>query len=324
MLNCAETAAILLGWDKVLVLSHAAPDGDTLGSACALIRALRSLGKRAEFRCADPIAPKFSYLFRGLVFDESAWEDPSFHVMTVDVADVKLLGEIQNLYETKIELAIDHHGIHRAFTENHWVEPDSAATAELIWLLLKELNVTPDKAMADDVYTGISTDTGCFRYRNTTSRTYRLAAETLDAGADAGEINRLMWECKSRAQVEAEKLALDSMEFFCGGSCAIIRLPLSLRERTGAQESDLEGVASLARQIEGVSLGITLKEKETGEIKVSVRANPPADAAALCGKFGGGGHTGAAGCSFPGLSVEEAAQRMKAACEEYLKEIGLL
>lgn len=324
MLNCAETAAILRGWDKILVLSHASPDGDTLGSACALIRGLRALGKRAEFRCADPIAPKFSYLFRGLVFDESAWEDPSFHVMTVDVADAALLGDVRENYESRIELAIDHHGVHRPFTENRWVEADSAATAELIWLLLKELGVAPDRAMADDIYTGISTDTGCLRYRNATSRTYRLAAETLDAGADAGEINRLMWECKSRAQIEAEKLALDSMEFFCGGSCAMIRMPLSLREKAGAQESDLEGVASLPRQVEGVLLGVTLKEKEDGSVKVSVRANPPADAAALCQRFGGGGHTGAAGCSFPGCAMEEAAARMKAACEEYLKGIGSL
>ncbi len=324
MLNCAETAGFLRGWDKVLVLSHASPDGDTLGSACALIRALRALGKRAEFRCTDPIAEKFAYLFRDLPLDEAAWGDPSFHVMTVDVADLSLLGDIREVYEGRIELAIDHHGTHRAFTENRWVEADSAATAEMIWLLLKELGVAPDSAIADCIYTGISTDTGCLRYRNATARTYRIAAETLDAGADAGEINRVMWECKTRAQVQAEQLALQSMEFFCGGKCAAIYVTRSLYEKTGACEGDLEGVASLPRQIEGVALGLTFKEKENGEIKVSVRANPPADAAEICGKFGGGGHTGAAGCSFPGLTIKQAAERMKAACENYLKDTDLL
>ncbi len=324
MLNCVETAEVLRGWDKILVLSHASPDGDTLGSACALIRGLRALGKRAEFRCADPIAPKFTYLFRGLPLDESAWEDASFHVMTVDVADILLLGSIREQYENRVELAIDHHGVHRAFTENRWVEGDSAATAELIWLLLKELGVAPDAAIADCVYTGISTDTGCLRYRNATARTYRLAAEALDAGANAGEINRLMWECKTRAQMEAEKMALDTMEFFCGGKCTVIRIPLALLQKAGAQESETEGVASMARQIEGVLLGVTLKEKEDGSVKASIRANPPADAAAICQKFGGGGHTGAAGCSFSGLTLEEAAEKMKAACEEYLKENELL
>ncbi len=324
MLSCAEVAAILRGWDKILVLSHASPDGDTLGSACGLIRGLRALGKRAEFRCADAIAPKFSYLFRGLAFDESAWTDPSFHVVTVDVADILLLGSIHERYENRVELAIDHHGTHREFTENRWVEPDSAATAEMIWLLLKELGVQPDAAIADDLYTGISTDTGCLRYRNATSRTYRLAAETLDAGANAGEINRLMWECKSWAQVRLEKLALDSIQFFGDGKCAIVEISHALLEKTGAKESEMEDVASLPRQIEGVLLGVTIKEKESGEIKVSVRANPPANAAAVCQKFGGGGHTGAAGCSFCDISMQEAAEKMKAACESYLKEIGEL
>lgn len=318
MLNCSDTAAVLREWDHILILSHASPDGDTLGSACALMRGLVSLGKQVDFRCGDEIPAKFDYLFEGLRLGGFQAE----HIMTVDVADLSLLGNIRQEYEGKIELAIDHHGTHRAFTENRWVEPDSAATAEMIWLLLKELGVTPDKAIADCVYTGISTDTGCFCYRNVTSRTLRIAAETMDAGADAGEINRRMFECKSRVQMDAERLALDSMEYFCGGKCAMIRVPQSVLEQTGAKDSELDGVAALPRQIEGVLLGVTVKEKESGEIKVSVRANPPADAAAVCQKFGGGGHTGAAGCSFPGLSMDEAAKRMAAACGEYLKAIG--
>lgn len=319
MLNCSDTAAVLREWDHILVLSHASPDGDTLGSACALMRGLISLGKQVDFRCADEIPQKFRYLFDGLHLGGFAPR----HVMTVDVADTSLLGSLQEEYRTKIELAIDHHGIHRAFTENRWVEPDSAATAEMIWLLIKELGVTPDKAMADCVYTGISTDTGCFRYRNVMPRTHRIAAETIEAGAEAGDINQKMFETKPLAMVKAELLELDTLEIFCEGKCSMIRVPLSVFEQTGAKPEDMDGsVASLARQVEGVLLGVTLKEKEDGSIKASVRANPPADAAAVCQKFGGGGHTGAAGCSFPGLSMEDAAKRMAAACEEYLKELG--
>lgn len=321
MLSCKETAALIKNWDKVLVLCHASPDGDALGSASGLIRGLRAMGKQAEFRCADPVAPKFQYLFRGLPFAESAWEDPSYHVMTVDVADVTLLGSLRETYQGKIELAIDHHGTHRAFTENRWVEPDSAATAEMIWLLLKELGVKADPAIADCVYTGITTDTGCLRYQNATARTYRIAAETLDAGAKAADINRLMWESKTRAQLEAERIVMNGLEFFCGGRCAMIRVPQAIYGQTGAVESDLEGLAALPRQIEGVVLGVTVKEKADGAIKISVRANPPANAAELCGKFGGGGHTGAAGCTFDGLSMEEASEKMKAACVEYLEQL---
>lgn len=317
MLGCIETAAILREWNNILVISHASPDGDTLGSACALMRGLISLGKRVSFRCADEIPQKFNYLFSGL-HTENFTPD---HIMTVDVADISLLGCIREEFEGKIELAIDHHGTHRPFAENRWVSPTSAAAAEMIWQLLKELGVTPDTAMANCIYTGITTDTGCLRYRNATAITYRIAAETIEAGADAPEINRIMWESKTRAQLEAERLALDSMRFFCQDKCALICVPYSIMEKTGAADDELEAIPSLPRQVEGVLLGITLKEKQDGTIKCSVRANPQADAAALCAQFGGGGHTGAAGCSFPGLSMEEAAEKIIAASEKYLKSL---
>lgn len=321
MLDCAQTAAVLHQWDNILILSHASPDGDTLGSACALARGLVSLGKRVDFRCGDEIPQKFDYLFRGLPLGGFAPE----HVMTVDVADLSLLGTIKEEYKSKIELAIDHHGTHKAFAEKRWVEGDSAATAEMIWLLLKELGVQPDKTMANCVYTGITTDTGCFRYPNVTPRTLRLGAEAMEAGADAVEINRLMFETKSLAMIRAELMELNSMEIFCNGKCSMIYVPLSVFEKTGAKPGDMDGsVAALSRQIEGVLLGVTVKEKENGEIKVSVRANPPANAAAICEKFGGGGHTGAAGCSFSDISIAEAAEKMKIACESYLKENHVL
>lgn len=320
MRNCAETAAILKGWDKILVLSHASPDGDTLGSACALMRGLAALGKQVGFYCADAVAPKYSYLFRGIPLGEFEPE----HVMTVDVADLALLGDAREKYAGRIELAIDHHGTHVAFAEDRWVDAESAATTELIYLLLRELGVEIDADMAGCIYTGLTTDTGCFRYRSVTPRTHRIAAETIELGADAGEINRIMFESKSKAQVEAERLVLDGMEFFCGGRCAMVRVPRSVYESTGARESDLDGVATLPRQIEGVVIGVTLKEKEDGSVKASVRTNPPADSAAFCGRFGGGGHTGAAGCSFSGVTLAEAAERMAAACGEYLKEIESL
>lgn len=317
MFGCKETAALLREWDHILVLSHASPDGDTLGSATALLRGLCAMGKSVSFACADAVPEKFSYLFAGLTLEDPAACE---HVMSVDVADEKLLGSLQETYSGKIELAIDHHASHRGFATLAWVEGTAAAACELIWLLLKELGVTPTKEMANSVYTGISTDTGCLRYRNATARTYRIAAETIEAGAAAAEINQKMWETKSRAQLEAEKLALEKMEFFCGGRCALIALPYALVTQTGAQESELESIPSLTRQVEGVLLGITVKEKEDGTVKASLRANPPADAAALCEKFGGGGHTGAAGCSFPGCTLEQAVQLLKAACEEYFAD----
>lgn len=318
-MTCCEAAALLKQWDNILILSHASPDGDTIGSATALMRGLSALNKTVGFACADEIPAKFHPLFEGL---ENRLEAPE-HILTVDVADPKLLKEIWEQYEGRIELAIDHHGTHVPFAPARWIEADSAANCELIYLLLVELGVEITPQIAQCIYTGLITDTGCFRYANTSPRTLRIAADLIEKGAPAADLNRLHFETKSRAQVEAERMVMADMEILLDGRCAVARLPYSVYQTTGAKEGDLEGIAALPRQIEGVVLGITVKEEKDGEIHASVRANPPADAAALCKRFDGGGHTGAAGCSFPGLTLEEAAERLKKEAEIYLKELGV-
>ena len=319
VLSCAGAAAVLKGWDKVLVLSHASPDGDTLGSASALLRGLVSLGKQVSFFCADPVPEKFGYLFQGIPLGE--WEPD--HVMTVDVADKRLLGKAPQELVDRIELAVDHHGTHVPFAAQRWVEPEAAAAAEMIYALLGELGAPVDQAAADFLYTGLTTDTGCFRYRSVTPRTHRIAAQLLDLGARGADINRAMFESKSKAQVEAERLVMDTLRFSSNGLCALVQVPWGIFAQTGAQESDLDGVASLPREIQGVVLGVTLKEKAGGKVKVSLRANPPADASVLCARFGGGGHQGAAGCTLE-TSLERAVPLMEEACAAYVKELGLL
>lgn len=315
--DCAAAAALLKGWDNILVLCHASPDGDTLGSAAALVRGLRALGKRAWFACGDEINKKYGYLFEGL----APLPQAPVHIMSVDVATPTLLGSLEKEYEGRIELAIDHHSGHTPFAGESWVEPDAAANCELIYLLLQELGVALDKAMADCLYTGITTDTGCFRYASVTPRTHRIAASLLELGADGFGINRKMFENKSRAQVEAERLVMEGITFSCGGKCAFVQVPLSVYERTGVRDGELEGIASLPRQIEGVLLGVTLKEKEDGTVKASVRSNPPANAREIGEAFGGGGHPGAAGFTLSGVTLAEAAEKVEAACREQLDKL---
>lgn len=317
--GCMETAKLLESWDDILVVCHANPDGDAIGSMTALVRGLRALGKRADWYCADPAPRKMAFLFEGL---EPLGFEPA-HVMTVDVADRKLLGDAWEKFGGKIELAIDHHGVHRPFVENRWVDPQSAATAEMIWLLLKELGVSLDTAMLGCLYTGIATDTGCFRYRNVTPRTLRIAAELLEAGARVGDINHLIFETKNLAAVRAEVMELETLEIFCGGKCSMVQIPRSIIEKTGADEGDMDGsVGRAAAEIEGVLIFVSLKEKEDGSIKASLRATPPANAAVIAQRFGGGGHVGAAGCPLDGMDMAEARLKMMEACEQYLKEIG--
>lgn len=320
MLDCKGTAELLQGWDDILVICHANPDGDAIGSMSGLVRGLRALGKRADWYCADPVPRRQAFLFEGL---EKQGFEP-VHVMTVDVADKVLLGDAWDKFGERIELAVDHHGTHVPFARSRWVDPGSAAAAEMVWLLLGELGAPIGKEIANSIYMGIATDTGCFRHRNTTPRALRIAADMLELGAAAGDINQSEFGTKSRAQIEAERLVMETMEFFAGGKAAMVQMPLSVYESTGAKDEELGGLPDMPRQVEGVLIGVILKEKPDGQIKVGVRTNPPANAAEICQRFGGGGHPGAAGCSFQGIAMDEARKKMVAACEEYLYENGWL
>ncbi len=315
MADLQRTAELLLGWDNILILSHRSPDGDTLGSASALSRALSALGKSVQFRCADEIPEKFAYMFSGIPFGDF---EPD-RIVSVDVADKALLGTLEPLGE-KVDLAIDHHATHRFFAKETWVDGKAAAACQLIAKLIPALGVEITPEIADCLYTGISTDTGCFKYPNATPETYRIAADLIERGAHAADINRIMFDTKSRAAIALLKRVYSDMEFYCDGRCAVLCLTKAMIAETGAKEGDLDGVAAIVRQVEGVQFGITIRERGENEYKVSLRATEPADAAAVCAQFGGGGHKGAAGCTFF-APLEEAKSRIIAACGDALNAL---
>ena len=293
LISKAETADFLKNHDKYTILTHAHPDGDTLGSGFALCSALRILGKQANVRCCDPIPTKFNYL---TVEGEQDFTPET--VISVDVADDKLLGTLQDEYRNKIMLAIDHHSTNVGFAENLYLEGDSAATAECIYEVIKELGVAVTPFIASCLYTGMATDTGCFKFSNTTPRTHIFAAELMQFGADYDEINRVMFEVKSQSRLEMERRVLNGIEYICDGRCAIVTVTQAMIKETGCDSSDMDGIAAMSRQIEGVLIGITVREKSDGRWKISLRTFEPYDAAEICQKFGGGGHKRAAGCEF--------------------------
>lgn len=300
MMMLESAAKTLLSKDKILILTHRSPDGDTIGSGYALAMALRKLGKSVKVDCTDPFPEKYSYFtdkLEKLEFDEE-------FVVSVDIADTKLLGEKLSDYADKIDLCIDHHGSNTKYAKKYYVEASAAAAAQVIAKLIRLMNVEFDKDIANAIYTGITTDTGCFRYTNVTAETHRIAADMIDCGAESGMINRLMFETKSRSRLEIERRVMDSIQFYLDGRCAIAYATIDMMKESGAVDSDMEGVSSLPRQIEGVMAGITLREKNNGKFKVSVRTTDELDASAICANFGGGGHKAAAGCMITGTLNE--------------------
>lgn len=304
-LNAAKTAELLLSQDNILILTHRNPDGDTLGSAFALLRALRARGKTAGVLCADEIPQKYAYMRQGIPELKFA---PQF-VTAVDIADEKLLGaSVESVYGGRVDLCIDHHMSNTKYAEALFLS-ECAATCELIWQVLccMETELTPE--IADCLYTGLSTDTGCFRYSNVTAETMEIAAKMLRAGAHFDTINRVMFETKTRTYLKLEELVLKSLEMFFGGKCALVTITQEMFRQSGSNESECDGIASLPRKIEGVSVGVTLRERTDGTFKVSLRTYAPLDAAKICGKLGGGGHARAAGCELDGGSL--AAEKLR-------------
>lgn len=295
IIDVADTAAMLSRADDVLILTHQYPDGDTIGSAFALCRALRHLGKRARVECTDEIPEKYDYL----ITEPAEAFEPQF-IVAVDVADDKLLGGLQAMYSGRIDLCIDHHGSNTAYADYLLLKADYAAAAMVMCEVLRAMAIPFDSAIAECIYTGISTDTGCFKYSNAGAYAHRMAADMMDFDIRYDMINRVMFDVKSRARVELERRALSGMRFDCGGRIAIMPITCAMIEQSGAMENDMEGLAPLPRQIEGVWVGITMREKAGGEFKISVRTGNHADASAICKELGGGGHIRAAGCSLSG------------------------
>ncbi len=313
-IDVKECASLLKEYSSYLILTHRNPDGDTLGSAFALKRALAIMGKKSMVRCIDDIHPKFSYLWAELDNSDVEYDK----IIAVDVADNKLLGEeFQNLYGDRVWLCIDHHMSNREYAENLLLE-DRAAAAVVIYEVICELGVEITPEIANCIYTGLATDTGCFMFSNTTPTVHRIAAEVMEKGADYTLINRLMFETKTLSYLKLEQMAVSSIESHFGGKCAIMTITRKMFEESGSSSSECDGIAALPRKIEGVQVGVTLRERHDGSYKVSLRTVEPIDASKICGKLGGGGHNRAAGCEFS-CSLEEAKQTLLEIIEAELK-----
>ncbi len=304
-INVKECATLLKEYDNYLILSHKHPDGDTLGSAFALKRALDLLGKKSMVRCNDEMPSKYSYLWQGVDNSQINFDK----IIAVDVADKKLLGEdFEDKYGDNVFLCIDHHLSNREYSQNLLLK-DRAAAAVVIYEVICQLGVKITPEIASCVYTGLATDTGCFMYSNTTPTVHRIAAEVMEKGADYALINRLMFETRTLSYIRLEQMAVASIESHFDGKCAIMTITQEMFNISGSNESECDGIASIPRKIEGVKVGVTIREQTNGKYKVSLRTVEPYDAAKICANFGGGGHHAAAGCEFD-CTLEDAKKQL--------------
>ena len=302
-----ETADFLLAHDHYTILSHCRPDGDTIGSSAALCRGLRALGKTAHVLYNEEVSERFSWLHQGLTKNQA---EPGDTIVSTDVATFSLLPGSARCLEGKIHLRIDHHGSSQSFTDQELVEPASASCAEIVWDLLKMMGVNPDQTIAQAVYVGLSTDTGCFRYANTTEHTFHTAGECIAAGANVYELNQQLFETNSLGRLKMQAWIVEHIHMLRCGSMAVCASPRKVEQELGVSEDDMDNISNFPRTVAGVCMAATLRETEDGMIKMSVRAVPGFDATKIAVQFGGGGHKGAAGARIL-LPLQQAAEAVE-------------
>lgn len=310
-----ETAAMLQTMDRVLLLTHVRPDGDTIGSAAALCQALRGMGKTAY------LLPNAGTTETYQPYAEGYWGAADFepdYVVSVDIAALSLLPENAKKYAGCIHLAIDHHPSNEGFAPHLCVLPEMAACGEIIYEIVRLMTpVTQEIALP--LYVAVSTDTGCFVYSNTSAHTHRVAAALLETGIAVAGVNKALFRTKSRTRLAMEAWMAEWAEYYDNDRVVIMQIPRSLCLDYKATEADVEELSSLAALVAGTDCGVTLRELEGGRVKISLRTGPRVNATAVCALLGGGGHAAAAGATISG-SMKEAKQAVLQAIDMVVGE----
>ena len=293
--NCslAETGDMLKAAQKLVIVSHVSPDGDTLGSSLALMHALCMLGKEVIMNVDDDISTVYSFLpgiaeYRRFAPEESVDADL---LVIVDASSADRAGNALDVVKSPAVLNIDHHKTNTRFADYLYLDSDAAATAEIIYSLLLEMGIKLTRDIATCIYEGIYTDTGSFKYSNTTSRTLKTAAALLNYGVNPSLISDNM-ELKSRSQVEMLRKVLETLTFLKDGKIAYIEIPLELYDHNVETDTFI----SYPRYVEGVEIALLFKQVEANLTRVSFRSKE-IDVAKVALSFGGGGHKKASGCS---------------------------
>lgn len=287
----------------VAVVGHARPDGDCIGSQVALARVLMARGLDVTCINADAVPRRLQFLVRGMTFlrtDDVLNNGRDYAAIFVDCADHGRAGERLRARFTAPFAAIDHHLSNSGFAKHNFIDTGSAATCEILAGLFLDNALTIDAPAAQALYTGILTDTGQFRFSSTSKRTFLLAAELMERGAQPTEAGFELYERESAGKLKLLQRYLASLQMECGGRVCLGRLPSGIFAETGTTAEDTEGLVDYARSIDGVDVGVLIEERPDGGVKASLRAkNPAFRLDMIAGQFNGGGHACAAGLNMP-------------------------
>jgi len=299
-------------FDKIVILTHTNMDGDAIGSASALCYLLRYLKKDAYILLEDTIPEYLSILSKRHpdYYVDSLSFTPELAI-AVDCGDESRIEKRVGVYKSaKKRICIDHHIQTGEFAEYSYVEPDIAATSLLIYELIKEMNAPLDKELAEYLYSGISTDTGSFKFRNTNSKTHQVVADLYNYGIEADSLCNALYAAYPLEQLKLEGYAIEHVEVFANGKAGLAVVTQDDLKRFNAKYEHADTVIERVRSIEGVEISCVIKETDDGKYKASLRAKEYADVNKVASNLGGGGHLRASGCTFT-CSLEETIAKIK-------------
>ncbi len=328
-----EVARMLLSRNNYALLIHRHPDADAVGSAVALRLILEALGKNAEILCPDEAPAYLSFLLnpgerlaaKGCSAPREEKKQATVSegrerktYIAVDVAESTLLGCVWEEIGGKVLLKLDHHRTGKDFAQYNYTDPEACAAGEIVYELGKLLGVC-SKEISSALYAAIASDTGCFRYSNTTARTLEIAADLYKDGIDAPKLNSALFESKALQTVRATAIGIQNARFFLEGGAVLSCFTSEMREKGGFCDENFSELSSALREISGVEVSATLVQNpdDPKKFRLSTRSKSFFDCCALCGCFDGGGHLRASGATVYAESPEEASRKV----EEKIREL---
>ena len=292
----SEAEVFLRNCKDAVIVIHQNPDGDCIGAGFGLKDILAELGVRSRVVCHDEIPSRYDFITSvglGEKFEPQT-------VIAVDIADNKLMGRYNEVYGERVQLCIDHHISNKDYAEKTLLRGNAAAACEVIYDLAKYMGVKITEHCATCLYTGIATDSGCFKYDCTTPRSHEIAAEMMRCyNINFARINRYMFDVKSAGRMKLESKITEIMETYLGGKLNIITVTKQIAEDMGIDMDELEGFAPITIQLEKSEVGIFIRERDN-DFKCSFRSANDVNVSQICQTLGGGGHAKAAGCSMTG------------------------
>ncbi|MDQ2086894.1 bifunctional oligoribonuclease/PAP phosphatase NrnA [Herbivorax sp. ANBcel31] len=299
--------------NTVAILPHVSIDGDALGSSIALAYAVKELGIEPIIYIEEEIPLSYNFL-PGTEFVEVYQGEVKKYdlVLALDTGDIERLGKrVEILKSASDTINIDHHATNTEFARLNLVKTTSSATGEIIYQLIKMMGLSLTKEISTCIYVAITTDTGGFRYKNTTSVTHQIVSDLIDNGVDVSWVSQLLFETMSLPKTKLMGLAIETLQILEDGKVAVITVTDNMIKNAGAREEDCDGIVNIGRNIRGIEVAVLIRQNKNESFKINLRSKKYVDVSVIANKLGGGGHKNAAGCTINGYMDDIKAMLLK-------------